>query len=369
MYTRNRTLAIFFLIYHVLVVLFVTFWALVSIKLVLFIVLVLFTFLFVLLVSYSRLSLLQDHIFFSRLFDTGSTDLIMNNLNHRSRIQCDFRTFFVFASIMTEAACDIEAFERERAQSLAGVMLQRARVIGRQRFRQSRPSICLSCLRDSIEACARQAGMAALLRDLSVIRRDVVRTGLSGSRRAAFNFHALQHLLRRHSVYVRVLSLSNNELVRHDLGSAGGRCCGVIFWDVERHAFPVQEHVQVELSNSPAPWTFSSVGGKRPKAKPKPTKKDSTNMKPLQHLNVTDTIQCRLQSPVDKSKCMARTFRLFQCPHKPSAVLPSGVNVCRMHLRTWRKHGLMTDTSLSHSHEKEIFVIFKHAQRYQMVHT
>ena len=51
---------------------------------------------------------------------------------------------------------------------------------------------------------------------------------------------------------------------------------------------------------------------------------------------------------------MARTFRLFQCAHKPSAVLPSGVNVCRMHLRTWRKHGLITDTSLSHSHERDI---------------
>ena len=135
-----------------LVVLFVTFWALVSIKLVLFIVLVLFTFLFVLLVSYSRLSLLQDRIFFNRLFDTGTTDLIMNNLNQRSHTQCDFLTFLVFASVMTEAACDIEAFERERARTLAGVMLQRARVIGRQRFRQSRPSNSLSCLRDSISS-------------------------------------------------------------------------------------------------------------------------------------------------------------------------------------------------------------------------
>ena len=115
-------------------------------------------------------------------------------------------TFLVFASVMTEAACDIEAFERERARTLAGVMLQRARVIGRQRFRQSRPSNCLSCLRDSIEVCVRDARIDTLLRDLSVIRRDVVRAGLSGSRRAAFNFRTLQHLLRRHAVYVRVLS-------------------------------------------------------------------------------------------------------------------------------------------------------------------
>ena len=70
----------------------------------------------------------------------------MNNLNQRSHTQCDFLTFLVFASVMTEAACDIEAFERERARTLAGVMLQRARVIGRQRFRQSRPSTCFCLL-------------------------------------------------------------------------------------------------------------------------------------------------------------------------------------------------------------------------------
>ena len=53
-------------------------------------------------------------------------------------------------------------------------------------------------------------------------------------------------------------------------------------------------------------------------------------------------------------KCMARTFRLFQCGNKASAMLPSGIGVCRMHVRTWRKHGLMTDTSLSHAHETDL---------------
>ena len=111
----------------------------------------------------------------------------------------------------------------------------------------------------------------ALVRDISVVPRDVVRAGLSDSRRESSNFHILQRLLKRHKTYVSVLSLRGNDLVRHDLGFPGGFCCGVIFWDLEtRHVFPLQEHVQLEPSCCPGPWFFSSVGGKRPKAKPKP---------------------------------------------------------------------------------------------------
>jgi hypothetical protein len=70
--------------------------------------------------------------------------------------------------------------------------------------------------------------------------------------------------------------------------------------------------------------------------------------------DVIEIIQNRLQMPNNSQKCMARTFRLFQCGHKASAMLPSGIGVCRMHVRTWRKHGLMTDTSLSHAHETDL---------------
>jgi hypothetical protein len=65
-------------------------------------------------------------------------------------------------------------------------------------------------------------------------------------------------------------------------------------------------------------------------------------------------MQNRLQMPHNLQKCMARTFRLFQCAHKVSAMLPSGIGVCGMHIRTWRKHGLMTDSSLSHAHETDL---------------
>ena len=67
-----------------------------------------------------------------------------------------------------------------------------------------------------------------------------------------------------------------------------------------------------------------------------------------------EIIQNRLQMLNNSQKCMARTFRLFQCGHKASAMLPSGIGVCRMHVRTWRKHGLMTDSSLSHAHETDL---------------
>ena len=87
------------------------------------------------------------------------------------------------AHVMATVAHDIEVSECQRARALAGVMLQPARVIQKQRFRQARASHCFSCLRDSIEFCARQTRSEALLKDLAIVRRDVVRAGLLGSRR------------------------------------------------------------------------------------------------------------------------------------------------------------------------------------------
>ena len=66
-------------------------------------------------------------------------------------------------------------------------MLQPARLIGQRRFRAARPSECLCCLRDSILTYARRARLSSLVVDLSVVRRDVVRAGFTGSRRARCN--------------------------------------------------------------------------------------------------------------------------------------------------------------------------------------
>ena len=33
---------------------------------------------------------------------------------------------------------------------------------------------------------------------------------------------------------------------------------------------------------------------------------------------------------------------------------PSGIGGCRIHIQTWRKHGLMTDSSLPHAHEIDL---------------
>ena len=69
---------------------------------------------------------------------------------------------------------------------------------------------------------------------------------------------------------------------------------------------------------------------------------------------VDEIIQTRLQLQPNSQRCMARTFRFFQCTNKPSAMLPSGIGVCRMHARTWRTHGLITDKSLSERHVSDL---------------
>ena len=245
---------------------------------------------------------------------------------------------------MSEVAWEIETSERRRARVLAQKLLRRARVVGKRRCRHPRPSVCLSCLHDSIYACARHAALASVQRDLSVLRRDTVQAGLCGSKREAQNFRAVQRILCRHHVYVSVLSEHEGKLTQHRLGCRqSAQCFGVLFWDVEsRHVFhtPLTLSHDLLVSDTPPPWTLSSVGGKRPKAKPKLKvfKKDNGRPPP----EVEEVIQMRLHIEPNKSCCMARTFRLFQCASKPTCKLDEGAEVCRTHMRNWRRHGLVT---------------------------
>ena len=80
------------------------------------------------------------------------------------------------------------------ARALAVVMLQPARLIGKRRARAARPSECLSCLRDSLLTYARRDRLSSLVGDLSVVRRDVVRAGFSGSRRARCHFQVVERI-------------------------------------------------------------------------------------------------------------------------------------------------------------------------------
>ena len=109
-------------------------------------------------------------------------------------------------------------------------------------------------------------------------------------------------------------------------------------------------------TNTNPPWFSSVVGGKRPKSKAKAKAATKTTEAPADnHAEaVFGIMQNRLHMPHNSQKCMARTFRLFQCAHKASAMLPSGIGVCGMHVRTWRKHVLMTDITLSHAHEADL---------------
>ena len=132
--------------------------------------------------------------FLSCSFQMGDKQPVVDNNLNDIHPHCNFLDFCIFAYVMATVARDIEVSERQRARALAGAMLKPARVIQKQRFRQARPSHCFSCLRDSIEFCARQTRSEALLKDLVVVRRDVVRAGLSGSRRESNNFNILQRL-------------------------------------------------------------------------------------------------------------------------------------------------------------------------------
>ena len=115
-----------------------------------------------------------------------------------------------------------------------------------------------------------------MTRDLSVVRRDVVRAGFSGSKRACCNFQVVERTLRRHHANVLVLSGMDDNLVQHSLGDVTGKCIGNLFWNViTRHVSVLPMLPCAFDTNENPPWFVSVVGGKRPKNKPKtkPTKK------------------------------------------------------------------------------------------------
>ena len=156
---------------------------------------------------------------------------------------------------MYEASCVVEERERERARRVAEAALWRARVVALWRFRAKRLRPFLSCLLDSCVACARDAKLPCVVRDLSILRRDVVRAGLQGSRRAASNFKALQRVFLRHRVRIAVLSLDGGKLCCHHIGWKEGPCVGVLFWDeLSRHALRVPVPYTV-VSFRPYPHT------------------------------------------------------------------------------------------------------------------
>ena len=258
---------------------------------------------------------------------------------------------------MSAVACDIEVSERQRACNVAGAMLQPARIIGRRRYRAARASTCLSCLRDSILICAHRARLSSLVGDLSVVRRDVVHAGCVASKRAHCNFNILQRLLRRHHANILILSEKDGTVVQHISGDSVGRCIGNIYWDVSTRHVSAMPMVPYSFdTNTNPPWFSSVVGGKRPKSKAKAkAAKKSIEAPADNHAEaVFEIMQHRLHMPHNSQTCMARTFRLFQCAHKASAMLPSGIGVCGMHVRTWRKHALMTNITLSHAHEADL---------------
>ena len=198
--------------------------------------------------------------------------------------------------------------------------------------------------------------------DLSVTRRDTVPAGFAGTCRAKMNFIRIQNILVRHRVSVCVISKARQQLCKHYIGSCNGPCLGYLFWDVEgQHVFAapdtfvvLAESLAIITDDSPPPWAVSCAGGKRPKSKPKPKAKATRNDRPPPPPNVAELIQTRLQIVPNKDKCMARTFRLFQCAKKPSLQLECGAQVCRAHMRSRRRHGLMTSTSVSSTHMNEI---------------
>ena len=177
----------------------------------------------------------------------------------------------MLAHVMSAVASDIEASERLRARAPAGAMLQPARIIGKRRCRAARPSESLSCLRDSILACAYRFHLSSLIADLSVVRRDVVRAGFIASRRAHCNFDVMERILRRHHANVLILSKMDVNVVQHALGDISGKCIGTLYWNINtRHVSEVPMLPFTFDTNTTPPWFSSVVGGKRPKAKAKP---------------------------------------------------------------------------------------------------
>ena len=85
---------------------------------------------------------------------------------------------------MWEAMCRIETCERERAFVLARAKIIPARVSIGSRHKTKKRQLLQTCFIDAVSHCARRENLVNITRDLSVIRRDVVRVGFSGSKRA-----------------------------------------------------------------------------------------------------------------------------------------------------------------------------------------
>ena len=198
----------------------------------------------------------------------------------------EFMPFLCFVHVMFETSQIINVRERCRALRVAESHLIRCEIVAQQRMRQQRFRPFNSCLLDSCKLCAREAKLRNVVRDLSVVTRDVVRAGLQGSRRAASNFNALQRIFIRHGVHIAVLSLDGEKLCCHRVGWEKGHCFGVLFWDKpSRHAIrvPVLLSENLLASESQPPWAYSCVGGKRPKSKPKPKAKATKRDRPPFH--------------------------------------------------------------------------------------
>ena len=213
------------------------------------------------------------------------------------------------------------------------------------------------------QTLARNACLPHVLRDVSVVPRDVVRAGLRASERAERNLTVMHRILRRHRAQVAVISVANGDLVRHHLGFHAVRPFGALFWDADlRHVYPLPIVFcdLVAVGDTAPPWMFSCVGAKRPKSKAKPNAKNTFKAKPTrrEHIQqpprVMQLVEARLRMDPDAQYCLARAFRLFQCTKKQSFTLECGSPVCRMHMRTWRRHGLMTSRTLSASHRGDI---------------
>ena len=136
-----------------------------------------------------------------------------------------------------------------------------------------------SCLRDALMMLAAARSHHPVFRDLSVIRRDTVPAGFTGSRRAKMNFIRVANILIKHQVSVCVFSYASQQLCKHYIGTRNDPCLGYLFWDVDgQHvstvtsSFVTHAESMLQIANEPPPWVISCAGGKLAKRKPKPKK-------------------------------------------------------------------------------------------------
>ena len=101
-----------------------------------------------------------------------------------------------------------------------------ARLLFGCRHKTKKLQILQSCFIDVVSHCARRENLVNMTRDLSVVRRAVVRAGFSGSKRARYNFQIVERTLRRHHANVLVLSGMDDNFVQHSLGCVSGKCIG-----------------------------------------------------------------------------------------------------------------------------------------------